>query len=112
MEHIVSIGVGVVTSTLCLLVGILIERIRTLKKEREETKIAHEKENDTIKTAIKAMLLNNLKTSHEFYCKRGYCSLSNKEEVTELYKCYADLGGNGLGTHLYEDIIVLPSQKQ
>ena len=112
MEQIISIGVGVITSTLCLLVGILIERIRSLKKEKAENKAEREKENSTIKTAIKAILLNNLKTSHEFYCEQGYCSLSSKEEVTELYKCYADLGGNGLGTHMYEDIVDLPSQKQ
>ena len=42
-----------------------------------------------------------------------YDDLKDKEEITraefremeDTYNCYHELGGNGLGTHMYDDIM-------
>lgn len=40
---------------------------------------------------------------------QGYASIEQKEQADNIYRVYHNqLGGNGVGTHLYEEIINLP----
>lgn len=42
------------------------------------------------------------------YISKGYITLSARENLTEMYHCYKDMGGNGTGKLLYEQAIQLP----
>lgn len=48
-----------------------------------------------------------LQTCHYFLSK-GYITLSARENVTEMYNCYQDMGGNGTGKLVYEQTMNLP----
>ena len=39
---------------------------------------------------------------------QGWCTLEDKEYAERTYIAYHELGGNGTGTVLYEDIMALP----
>lgn len=40
---------------------------------------------------------------------QGYASIEQKEQADHIYRVYhVQLGGNGVGTHLYEEIMSLP----
>lgn len=41
---------------------------------------------------------------------RGYCPIYEKENVTNMYEQYHNLGGNGTITELYEELMELPTQ--
>lgn len=43
---------------------------------------------------------------------QGYASIEQKEQADHIYRVYhVQLGGNGVGTHLYEEIMSLPVKK-
>ena len=41
---------------------------------------------------------------HEKWIRRGYITKHGLENFTEMYKAYRQLGGNGMVTHLREEI--------
>ena len=46
------------------------------------------------------------------YCKkaivRGYTTFDEFDNLTELFSVYKELGGNGTGRHLYDEVSKLP----
>lgn len=45
---------------------------------------------------------------HDKYEKLGYCPISIKEALEDSYNSYHALGGNGIITKLYNDVMALP----
>lgn len=66
------------------------------------------KTNDAQQDGIRTLLRNELIAKHrELVEDRGWCALEDKEYVERTYQSYHELGGNGTGTVLYEDIMAL-----
>lgn len=58
---------------------------------------------------MRTLLRNELVESHRQYVEQdGRISLESLEYVEDTYNAYHDLGGNGSGTKLWEDIKSLP----
>lgn len=66
------------------------------------------KRTQALEEGVKSLLRNNLIDSHDRYTSRGYCPIYAKESVRHCYDSYHALGGNGVVTKLYEDIMELP----
>lgn len=43
-----------------------------------------------------------------YFLSKGYITLSARENITEMYHCYQDMGGNGTGKLVYEQAMNLP----
>lgn len=47
-----------------------------------------------------------------YFLARNYITMSSRENLTEMYQCYKELGGNGAGKLLYEQTMKLPIQDE
>ena len=47
---------------------------------------------------------------HDKYTERGFCPIYAKEADRRSYEAYHALGGNGVITKLYNDIMALPEE--
>lgn len=57
---------------------------------------------------LQSLLRSQLIDYHDKYVARGYCPVYVKEVVTHSYEAYHELGGNGVITGLYEEVMKLP----
>lgn len=57
-----------------------------------------------IETALRASLYDRLYYLHGKYMHQGWISVPDLENITGIYDGYHALGGNGVGTKLYEDL--------
>lgn len=56
--------------------------------------------------AQKLLIKMELKRLHKSICvDREGCDLTDKEDATQLYESYRELGGNGTGESMYKDIM-------
>ena len=60
------------------------------------------RENDALKNGMQSLLRNNIIDAHDKYTKKKYCP--------KTYEAYHALGGNGVITKLYNDIMALPEE--
>lgn len=101
LPTIVSVVLGFVSS---FLLHIVITKFNSdknkLKQDCEDQKLRREADMHLLRRA--------LREDHEYYTKRGWCSVQDKDEVEHTYQTYHGLGGNGLGTALRNDIMALP----
>ena len=69
--------------------------------------------NDAQRDGIRSLLRNEIVRLHrELVEAQGWCALEDKEYATRTYDAYHELGGNGTGTALYEDIMNLSIREQ
>ena len=79
---------------------------RSLKKDMN-VRIEEQK---AMKKAITALLRQALVDSYNKWSERGYCPIYAMEVCTKVYEQYHLLGGNDVGTELYERLRELPTQ--
>lgn len=70
------------------------------------------KENNALKNGVQSLLRNKIIEYHEKYTRKGYCPIYAKEAVRHNYEAYHELGGSGVITKLYEEIMELPVEKK
>lgn len=70
------------------------------------------KENSAMKNGMQSLLRSDIIKSHDKYTERGYAPIYAKESLTKSYEAYHALGGNGVVTKLYNDVMVLPEEAQ
>ena len=68
------------------------------------------RENNALKNGMQSLLRNNIIDAHDKYMKKKYCPIYAKESLTKTYDSYHALGGNGVVTKLYNDIMALPEE--
>lgn len=68
------------------------------------------KENCALKNGMQSLLRNDIIERHDKYMEKGYCPIYVKEAITKSYEAYHALGGNGVVTKLYNDIMALPEE--
>lgn len=84
------------------------EEARTERAERErEEREWQEAMTAGMRSMLRSELISEHRKAHE---QGGWCSLESKEYVERTYNAYHSLGGNGIGTSLYEEIMALPSK--
>lgn len=78
-------------------------------KKRMKRVDALETRLDGIEAALRASMYDRLYYLHRSFMRQGWVSVPDLENITGIYEGYHGLGGNGVGTKLYEDIKALPN---
>ncbi len=88
-----AIAVGVVGA-----VGYALKKLKTV----------HTK-NESVAEGVQSLLRDRLfQTCNYYILKQGFVEMDDMNNIENLYKSYAKLGGNGVGTELYERCKKLP----
>ena len=80
----------------------------TLSNRRVEKEKA-EKENELVRSALRALLRSELMRTHHHAVRDGYASTLDKEVMERTYQSYHSLGGNGIATNLHDEMMALPT---
>lgn len=64
--------------------------------------------NAAIQNGLQSLLRAEIIRQHEKYTERGFCPIYTKDALRREYESYHLLGGNGVITDLYNDLIALP----
>lgn len=80
-----------------------------LSSRRAEKEKA-EKENELVKSALRALLRSELMRTHHSAVRDGYASTVEKEVMERTYRSYHMLGGNGIATNLHDEMMSLPTR--
>ena len=78
-----------------------------LQNQKKQTTARVEEENkrrEANSNGTKVMLLYMLERLHTEYKLQGFVSHEQRNRFREIYEAYHNLGGNGYGTALWEDI--------
>ncbi|MDD5901458.1 MAG: hypothetical protein PUC73_11270 [Lachnospiraceae bacterium] len=63
------------------------------------------------RSGIRALLRAEIiRVYNKYHDDKGYCPIYVKQSIEDIYKQYHALKGNGVGTHLYEAIMALPTE--
>ena len=68
-------------------------------------------EQEQIKNGLIAILHDRLFQSGMYFLEKGEISVSELDNITEMYNAYNELGGNGTGTEIFERIQELNLKK-
>lgn len=80
---------------------------------RDERLKRYEREDkwqDAVTKGLRSILRAELISEHRKAMRDGFCDVETKGYVERTYNAYHDLGGNDLGTRLYDEIMDLPSK--
>ena len=83
--------------------GIMLSGRRAEKEKADE-------ENELVKSALRALLRSELMRTHHQAVRDGYASTVEKEVMERTYQSYHRLGGNGIATNLYDEMMSLPTR--
>ena len=65
-------------------------------------------EQELVKQGVLAILHDRLYQACQFYLKRGYCTIEDRDNLDYMFRPYKALGGNGTGEELYNRCLALP----
>lgn len=100
-EIITSIVSCLISSVMGGMITYFVTRLkRSFKREK------------AIEEGVRSLLRNNLIECHDKYTARGHCPIYVKESARRSYEAYHALGGNGVVTKLYSDIMALPESER
>lgn len=77
---------------------------------RRAEKEKAEKENELVKSALRALLRSELMRTHHQAVRDGYATTVDKEVMERTYQSYHRLGGNGIATNLHDEMMSLPTR--
>lgn len=84
------------------LLGVMLSNRRVEKERAAE-------ENELFKSALRALLRSELMRTHHHAMRDGHASTLDKEIMERTYRSYHNLGGNGIATTLYDEMMALPT---
>lgn len=70
------------------------------------------KENELVRSALRALLRSELMRTHHQAVRDGYAATVDKEVMERTYQSYHMLGGNGIATNLYDEMMSLPTRDE
>lgn len=98
MDGILTTAITAIVSAICgALAGALIKGFKDTHKK-----------NAAIKGGLQSLLRGEIIKQHEKYTERGFCPVYAKDALRRQYESYHELGGNGVITELYHEIMELP----
>lgn len=104
-----NITAAIVTSIISCVVSFFLGGVLTAFVAKWK-KIASQ--NKALQEGLKSLLRDRLIEYHNKYIDLGYCPIYAKEVARGCYEAYHALGGNGIATKLYEDIVDLPEEEK
>lgn len=98
----------VVGSAVSAVIASLIARKKSKKQEDEVNSARY----IAIENGLQSILRAEIIRQHDKHTEQGYCPLYAKEAMVKVYDAYHALGGNGMMTRFYNEIIALPEELQ
>ena len=86
------------------LMGYVVWYLQTQKKQSKVRIEEENKKREANANGTRVMLLYMLERLHTEYKLQGFVSHEQRNRFKEIYEAYHNLGGNGYGTALWEDI--------
>lgn len=77
---------------------------KQLEKERNRMTAVNE--------GVLALLHDRLYQACQYYLKKGFCELEDRDNLEYMFKPYKALGGNGTGEELYNRCLALPYEDE
>ena len=62
---------------------------------------------DAITDDVADLQYERLSQAHDFYCERGWCPSSKKQQLCNMYQSYTSKGRNHLSAHYEKEILEL-----
>ena len=87
------------------LLGVMLSNRRVEKEDAE-------KENELVRSALRALLRSELMRTHHQAVRVGHASTVDKEVMERTYQSYHRLGGNGIATNLHDEMMSLPTRDE
>lgn len=76
--------------------------------EREDEERRNAEWQQAMTGGMRSMLRAELLHEYNKWTDKGFCPMESKEYVEKTYLSYHALGGNGIGTAMYEEVMELP----
>lgn len=64
-----------------------------------------------IKLGVQAILRDRIIQSYNLHSERGYCAIHDRDNISNLYEQYHNLGANGVIDGLVAEMLALPVHK-
>lgn len=100
-DFIVKYWVQEVMAAITAAMAFMFKRVYAWKNEQE-----------LVKQGVLAILHDRLYQACQFYLKRGYCTLEDRDNLDYMFRPYKALGGNGTGEELYNRCLALPYEPE
>ena len=68
------------------------------------------RESNAQRIGMRAILRDRIIQSYNHYIEKGFCPIYARENVSNMYEAYHNLGGNGTVTSLYHKLQELPTE--
>lgn len=101
MQSFINVILSIISG---LLLYIIKDLLKDNKRLRAERKDENEKRESALKEGMVCLLRVDLIDAHAKYMALGEISTHGYENFEAMYEAYSKLGGNGLVTHMWEDI--------
>lgn len=98
----------IITSVISCMVSFFLGGLLAMLSAKWKGGLRREK---AMQEGVKCLLRGKLIDYHDKYTDRGYCPIYVKESARRSYEAYHALGGNGVVTKLYEDLMALPESE-
>lgn len=100
---------SVLNNLVWLALGALGAYAKSVSKKAKAKDQAWKNEHDKLMKGLSFLLRAQLERYHATYVGEYHCIKSDElEEVKDVYDTYHALGGNGVGTKIYDEIKTLP----
>lgn len=100
-DFIVKYWIQELMAAIVAAIGFIANKVRVWKKKQ-----------DLITDGVLAILHDRLYQACQFYLKRGYCTLEDRDNLEYMFRPYKALGGNGTGEELYNRCVALPYEPE
>jgi len=97
MDVVATIITALISATAGVVVTAVVKGVKTKRK-------ANVAMHDGLQSLLRAEIIRQ----HDKHTERGYCPIYAKDALRQEYEAYHQLGGNGVVTGLYEEIMALP----
>lgn len=94
------------SAVMTAVVGALGAAVKMHKERERKADAKFDAEHDLLLQGMRALMKSELFRLHEEYVQTGKpIPLDIKEQANSVHEVYAGLGGNGVGTHLWKELM-------
>lgn len=97
MDIVATILTAFISTTVGVVVTAVIAHFRSGKAKHK-----------AVENGVQSLLRAEIIRQHEKHIERGFCPIYAKDALRREYEAYHALGGNGVITDLYNDVLALP----
>ena len=94
------------SAVMTAVVGALGSSVRMHKERERKAEAKFDAEHEVLLQGMRALMKSELFRLHAEYVQAGVpVPLDIKEQANSVHEVYAKLGGNGVGTHLWQELM-------